>query len=160
MTVHSAAELKRYPQKFDVVIFDPGKRTGLSFWLWEPGTCFTSRIADGLDALQAELDNLLGVSLKFLVVERYIPDRRAKRADLGEALQVIGMVKAVGRMSGTPVIEQMPGDRLMAAKWAEVKVPKGHMPDDMSAYLHGYFFMRQHHRIRQTPLERRANASR
>jgi len=146
--------LKSIMLPYDVVAFDPGKNTGISYWNWETGEHLRSIRTLGLELTQLYVGSIVKGPIKWMIIEKYIPNQQVKRADLGEALQVIGMVKGAGAAHNIPVVEQMPADRLIAAKWAEVRIPRGHMPDDLSAYLHGYYFMRTRQRI-QTPLEAR-----
>lgn len=63
-----------------------------------------------------------------------------------ETSQMIGALKyAARRMNNSEVIMQEPGAVLGAAKrWAPFKWPKGHLPDDKSAYCHlAYFGMKR-----------------
>lgn len=70
-----------------------------------------------------------------------------------DTIQVIGDLKGVARRQGIRIVEQRAQDRLIGAKWARVQVPKGHMPDEMSAYLHGYYYLRRNNLIKSKLLE-------
>lgn len=63
-----------------------------------------------------------------------------------ETSQMIGALKyAARRMNNSEVVVQEPGVVLGAAKrWAPFKWPKGHLPDDKSAYCHlAYWAMKR-----------------
>ena len=51
-------------------------------------------------------------------------------------------------------VEQQPDARLMGAKYAQYVVSKGHMADDISAWLHGVFYLKQIGQL-ETALERK-----
>lgn len=56
--------------------------------------------------------------------------------------QTIGALKyAAFRMNQSHVIMQEPGILTMGRKWCDFKIPKGHLPDDISAYIHGVHYM-------------------
>lgn len=59
-----------------------------------------------------------------------------------ETSQVIGALKyAAYRMNQSHVVTQEPGILAMGRKWCDFKVPQGHIPDDISAYIHGVHYM-------------------
>lgn len=59
-----------------------------------------------------------------------------------ETSQVIGALKyAAYRMNNSDVVMQEPAILAMGRKWCDFKVPKGHIPDDISAYIHGLHYM-------------------
>lgn len=59
-----------------------------------------------------------------------------------ETSQLIGTLKyAAYRMNRSPVVMQEPGILTMGRVWCDFKVPKGHIPDDISAYIHGAHYM-------------------
>lgn len=84
------------------------------------------------------------------VVENFRVDKEVRGAmfqwsDM-QTSQMIGALKyAARRMNNSPVTMQEPGVVLGAAKrWAPFKWPKGHLPDDKSAYCHlAYYAMKR-----------------
>ena len=59
-----------------------------------------------------------------------------------ETAQVIGTLRyAAHRMNQSDVVMQEPTILAMGRKWCDFKVPKGHIPDDISAYIHGLHYM-------------------
>jgi hypothetical protein len=54
----------------------------------------------------------------------------------------IGKVQMVAKWLGAKFTTQEPGNVLpMGRKWAPFKLPKGHIPDDKSAWIHGAHYM-------------------
>lgn len=84
------------------------------------------------------------------VIENFRVDSEVRGAvfqwDDMETSQMIGALKyAARRMNNSEVVVQEPGAVLGAAKrWAPFKWPKGHLPDDKSAYCHlAYWAMKR-----------------
>lgn len=68
-----------------------------------------------------------------------------------ETSQVIGALRyAAFRMNQSDVVMQEPGILAMGRKWCDFKVPKGHIPDDVSAYIHGLHYMMKYGLINST----------
>ncbi len=63
-------------------------------------------------------------------------------------VRVIGQITAWARRHKVELIEQPSDIKGTAAKWAGIKVPQGHMPDSIAAYLHGYYYL---HRLGVIP---------
>lgn len=64
----------------------------------------------------------------------------------GEALQIIGMIKAMAQLKGIPVIMQQPSIKPMAAKMAGLPYKKGKKGTHMfDAMLHGTYYWRKNH---------------
>ena len=139
------------------VSFDPGKRTGVTTWN-EKGECIKSSIF-----LQPSLDVFLEAlthisTIKTFIVEEYRVYSHMAEAHIGskiETAQVIGQIKSVARQMNVQVIEQAAIRLRIAAKWAQVKVPpKGqHIRDDVSSYLHGYYYLHKKGIIKAKVLE-------
>lgn len=76
------------------------------------------------------------------VVENFRIDSKVRGAvfqwsEMQTVRQIGALEYAAKRMNDSPVILQEPGVVLGAAKrWAPFKWPKGHLPDDKSAYCH------------------------
>lgn len=126
--------------------FDPGKRTGwAAFHFGNNDGCY----AKGIFSYEELTDfvNMLSdqVRIEAIVVEDYIirPGAGNRGHARGEAMRVIGQLEGAAARLGCSLIKQRPEVRLVAAKWAGYKVPRGHMPDDMSAELHGIYYLRQ-----------------
>jgi len=137
---------------------DPGTHCGLAIFNAENGQLIECEkieygpLIDRLDAIQTN-------QVTRFVVEEFISRGRVTQGSRNEASQVIGAITLVARRLGVAVVKQNPSDRLIGAKWTQVKVPKGHMPDDMSAYLHGSFYLIKNN-IKPTALERSRNGNR
>ena len=141
-----------------VLAVDPGKRNGIALF---------EDIKDG--QLKANLimtvDQLIDYvnsddfdsNLSVIVVEDYIIGPKGNQGSHGEAIQVIGILRAFAAKLSIPFVRQPPENRLIAAKWAGEHVRKSHMPDDQSARLHGIFYLRKQGKY-TTILERKTRA--
>jgi len=134
--------------------FDPGKRTGVAIFTWDGeyvshGVRIYTDVGEYLDRIERAY---------VIVYEGWRTRPGGKTAgSTEEASQVIGQIKNRARQLDLPqsrIIEQQPAILPIAAKWAGFNMPKGHLPDDESAWLHGYYCLRQHGRVR-TSLELR-----
>jgi hypothetical protein len=140
-----------------LLAFDPGKRTGIAIFDFHTGE-LNSKFVCGYDELTTFVNCLSG-NIAAIVVEDYIirPGVGNRGHARGEAMRVIGQLEAASYRLSCRLVKQRPEVRLIAAKWSGTKVPKGHMPDDMSAELHGIYYLRQQGKY-TTVLEReRAN---
>lgn len=125
------------------VAFDPGKTTGVAVWD-ESGKAILVGCELNEDDLDNYLDNLVPETVKLFIIEEYriyssVPHIGSKV----ETVQVIGQLKAYARKHNIKTIE-VPADRKeIAAKWAQVSLPKGktHLPDWKAAYLIGYYYL-------------------
>lgn len=124
-----------------ILAVDPGKRNGV---------CIVEDVHNGkiiLNNIQT-VDELIKLTnepqdeLSAIVVEDYIINGSKNNGSRGEAIQVIGILRALASRQNIPFIRQQPEKRLIAAKWAGESVRKGHMPDDQSARLHAIFYLR------------------
>jgi hypothetical protein len=59
-------------------------------------------------------------------------------------------IKATAAGNGHELILQEPSILAMGKKWCDYKLPKGHIPDDKSAYIHGVYYMMKAGLIRTT----------
>lgn len=141
-----------------LLAFDPGKSTGVAIFTWPTGELKikTSMPYDKLTAFIADIP----INVAAIVVEDYIirPGVGNRGHARGEAMRVIGQLEAASYRLGCTLVKQRPEVRLIAAKWSGIKVPKGHMPDDMSAELHGIYYLRQQGKY-TTALERERHAN-
>lgn len=133
--------------------FDPGKNTGLAIFDWDTGE-LKLRTEMSYDRLTEFLSDI-PINVGAIVVEDYIirPGVGNRGHARGEAMRVIGQLESVAYRIGCTLVKQRPEVRLLAAKWAGYSVRKGHMPDDISAWLHGIYYLRQQGKY-ATALER------
>ena len=90
-----------------------------------------------------------------LVVEDYIGRPGAKNGGQHfDASEVIGGLRLLANQTNTLIVRQRAVDVLkVAALHAGYKLPKGHLPDQDSAYLHGYYRLEQLGILRAKPLD-------
>ena len=81
----------------------------------------------------------------FFVVENFRMDSQVRGAVFQwselETSQMIGRVKLCAEWMEAPVFMQEPAILAIRKKDAPFSIPKGHLPDDKSAFLHGAHFM-------------------
>lgn len=81
------------------------------------------------------------------VIENFRVDEKVRGARFQwsemKTIRMIGALEyAARRMNKSPVILQEPGPVLSGARnWAPFRWPKGHLPDDKSAYCHAAYYM-------------------
>lgn len=125
---------------------DPGQTVGVATWHEDGSFIHKSKMQEPV--FEVFLQGLLAPGypnevIKF-IIEEYRVYGSKSTAHIGSKIptaQCIGKVKMVASMLNVPVIEQPATKLRVAAKWAGVKVPGGHIPDDISAYLHGYYYL-------------------
>lgn len=129
----------------EVWAIDPGKRNGFAKWNWETGVYLGTTILSFEDVLDrlAQADNLHSI-----VIESFRSRGAITRGSSNEASQVIGAADSACRRLAIPLVRQQPGNRFLAAKWAGIVLdPRKHTKDDISAYLHGFFYMHQQGKV-------------
>lgn len=140
------------------ISIDPGKSVGIATWdengnLLGNGKMQEKDFEAFLQGLtQKDYPNEI---VAFIVEEYRIYGHKAQ-AHIGSKVgtaQCIGKIKMIARMINTPVVEQPATFLKITAKWAGVKLPKGHVPDALSAYLHGYHYLHQQGIIEARVLE-------
>jgi hypothetical protein len=110
-----------------------------------------------LSDLPTLLATLSGYPVFTIVCEGFRLFRRLADRQSGStipAAQGIGIVKGYCAIEKVHYVEQQPDARLMGAKYAQYVVRKGHMADDISAWLHGVFYLKQIGQL-ETVLERK-----
>lgn len=137
---------------------DPGKHCGLSVFDWVSGTHLKSIKLEDYVLLNMLTQEANIGRIECIVIEDFISRGGITRGSRNEASQIIGAVKLSARGNSISVIRQEPGVRTTAAKWAGVRVPKGHMPDEMSSYLHGVYYLRKQGKFK-TVLERKMKSN-
>lgn len=135
-----------------ILVVDPGKRNGIALFRDELDGKLEINTVMSVDEVIDWL-NQISVGLSAIVCEDYIIAPGKNSGSKGEAMQVIGILKMTAARLRVPFILQRPEQRLMAAKWAGERIPRGHMPDKQSARLHGIFYMRRQKKF-TTVLER------
>lgn len=137
------------------VSFDPGVTTGVATWDEEGNLLRNIGVQQaGLDALLYGFEQIN--TIKVFVVEEYRVYASKAVAHIGskvETAQVIGQISATARRMGIEVVMQPATILNIAMMWAQVKKPKGHLPDDVSAYLHGYYYLHRKGIIKAKVLE-------
>lgn len=141
------------------VSVDPGETVGLATWD-EQGKLIHKSKMPRVDfemflwALIEDKNN--GNEVITFIVEKYLVYGSKAIAHVGRANpteQVIGMIDMIARRLGVPVVKQPATILRVAAKWAGVRIPSGHIPDQISAYLHGYYYLHQKNIIPARVLE-------
>lgn len=130
------------------VSVDPGQTVGLATWDSDGKLIHKSKMprVDFEKYLWGLVEPNYPHKIKRFIVEKYVVYGQKATAHIGKANpteQVIGMVDMVARRLGAPVTKQPATILRISAKWAGVKVPGGHIPDEISAYLHGYYYLHQ-----------------
>lgn len=112
------------------------------------------------DELDQFLMNLREVqdTLKVIIVESYrvfshkLEAHRNKKMGTSEC---IGRIKFAARLLGATVVEQPSSILSIAQKWSGTKMPSNHdQSHQVSAYLHGYYFLHRRGIIQARVLER------
>lgn len=132
------------------ISFDPGKRTGVATWN-DKGECRgkTEYLEDDLIfflrfQLKACRNSDYGKP-KAVIYETFQvrPDKAKSFAgSVHEEIQVIGMIKLFAAELEVPLVASSPNNLRVTAMWSGTKIPaKGHIPNPVSAYLHGYHYL-------------------
>ena len=126
-----------------ILAVDPGKRNGIALFEDVKDGALSINCIMTVDQLIEYVNNDdFDSRLSAIVVEDYIIGPKGNQGSRGEAIQVIGILRAFAAKLRIPFIRQPPEKRLLAAKWAGEHVRKSHMPDDQSARLHGIYYLR------------------
>lgn len=142
--------------------FDPGLRTGIAGWNESGVTTLVHKTVHGDIALDEFLDTLEEDPPDVFIIEEYVVYGSNLKANVGSKVhtaQVIGSLKSWARRHKVIVVEQRSDIKGIAAKWSGTVIPKGHMPDWMAAYLHGYYYLHRLGVIKPRVLERKSDKS-
>lgn len=131
--------------------FDPGKRTGVASWN-DKGDCKgkTEYLQDDLIfflrfQMKCARDYSTWGKPKAIIYEPFKvrPDKASSfGGSVHEEIQVIGMIKLFAAELEVPLVVSSPNNLKIAAMWSGTKIPaKGHIPNPISAYLHGYHYL-------------------
>lgn len=150
--------LKGSGEGIKFVAFDPGLRTGIAAWNAHAVIQIIHKTVHGDVALDEFLDTLEEHPVGVFIIEEYRVYGSNLGANVGTKVhtaQVIGSLKSWARRHGVAIVEQRADIKGVAAKWSGTQIPKGHMPDWMAAFLHGYYYLHQIGLIKPRVLERR-----
>ena len=124
------------------VAFDPGHNTGIAAWC-DPteNPIVFGHEADfqGVIHFLSKLELQMNLPVVIVIEEYRVWDDKKGSKEL--TIQVIGAIKGWCLKHEIPLVEQRPTVRRTASAWSGVPWPKGHMPDWMSAFLHGYYYL-------------------
>jgi hypothetical protein len=128
----------------NVLSVDPGEKVGVC--LWSDGVELFRRIVH-LEKLPLFLMEHTDTVLSTIVYEDYIG--YAAQSHNGRqtgsrfvAAQAIGMLKMFAIPRNIELVRQPSGILRIAAMHSGTKIPaKGHIPDEVSAYLHGFYYL-------------------
>lgn len=138
--------------------FDPGLRTGIAGWNEFGVITLIHKTVHGDEALDAFLDTLDADPPDIFIIEEYRVYGSNLGANVGSKVhtaQVIGSLKSWARRRNVIVVEQRADIKGTAAKWSGTVIPRGHMPDWMAAFLHGYYYLHNIGVIKPRVLERK-----
>lgn len=129
-----------------VLAVDPGKRNGASLWTLE-GVCLWSAIMsfDELDDWLRAEEHVVEI-----VYETYRVDHRASRlkGSTNDASQTIGMLRSYAKRKHIDIFRQQNSILGVAALHMGIKLPRGHISDDLAAKLHGWYHLEDRHGFR------------
>lgn len=130
----------------EVWSIDPGERIGFACW-GEDGSFRYKRVITESELFEMLADEVIWKhEVATYVVEQWAFDPgRTGRGDKMKSSQVIGAIRfaayAAPLSPGAEVVFQDPGILRIAALHSGTSVPKvGHIKDDVSAYLHGFYY--------------------
>lgn len=142
------------------VAFDPGETTGIVGWdnpLDVPPPVVKESNQEKVDKfLQGQEDHPPEV---FIFEEyRVFNNEYNHQGSKVYTIQVIGQIKAFARRHKILLVEQRREYRKTGLLWAGITIPKGHMPNWMSAYGHGYYYLRKNNLVPSRVLQERGPA--
>lgn len=121
-----------------ILSVDPGQHVGYSVWTAE---------GKELDRGVVEFDEFLSMLAEWedtitkIIYEdwRLLFRQVQQTGSKMEASQVVGALKLMRALFDIELVVQSPSILPVSALHAGVKLPKGHTPDDLAAYLHGHY---------------------
>lgn len=139
-----------------VLSVDPGDSTGLALWEQSGELLWTKKMPLEDFILWAELSRY-ELPLSVVVCEDFTLRPRGGRnlnakGNKLKASQGIGIAKTLAHGHGAKLVMQQPGILRMAELHARVP-HKSHQPDDVSAYLHGYYYFETQGILSPKPLD-------
>lgn len=121
---------------------DPGKNIGFARWS-EAGTLLETGIwtfDEMVEYLDREQRGISWIVYEDFIMYAHMANGRQTGSRF-EASQAIGAIRSIAKRAKIKLTRQAAGILTVSALHAGVKVPKGHMPDDMSAMLHGHYYL-------------------
>lgn len=130
-----------------IIAVDPGKRTGIAI------------LKFGGELVRKQVIPFEDISSYWAALGREFPDgtihavvcesfrlyARLSTQQHGSSMetsQVVGMARGYSALHGINFVEQQPDARNFGAKFVQYKLGRGHTPDDISAWLHGIFYLK------------------
>lgn len=120
---------------------DPGDHVGYA--LWDGGECYENLRVTRSEFMQM-LANGYFEGVDKVVAEDFALFRGRAQKQVGSKMPaslVLGALELWCRQHGIWLTKQHSGILSMASKHANRPLPEGHCPDDLSAYLHGYYYL-------------------
>lgn len=122
--------------------FDPGKKTGVVTWSAEAKPLMVNELNEEeldefLDMIESHPDSPIMFIYEIYVVYGGMAIHHIGKEVLTE--QVIGSIRRTARRIKAEIVKVPATNKKIAALWSGTKIPKGHMPDWMAAYLVGYW---------------------
>lgn len=120
---------------------DPGDRVGYA--LWDDGECYENAVVTRSQFMEM-LTNGYFEGTDRVVAEDFALFRGRAQKQVGSKMPaslVLGALELWCRQRGIWLTKQHSGILSIAAKHANRPLPAGHCPDDLSAYLHGYYYL-------------------
>lgn len=120
---------------------DPGDHVGYA--LWEDWECYENGVMYRGDFLQTIADGHFD-GVTDIVAEDFRLFKKRAAQQVGSrmpASYVLGALELFARQKGLWLTKQEPSILSTAALHAGIKMPAGHCPDDLSAYLHGGYYL-------------------
>jgi hypothetical protein len=133
---------------------DPGLRNGYA--IMGPGGSLEAKGSILLEDLPEFLSQLPG-EFTVAVVEDFKLFRSKAIQQSGKTMQAseaIGILTGWAKTHSVRLVRQPPEAYHLGAKYVQYKLPRGHTPDDISAWLHGIYYLKSINQL-TTPLERR-----
>ncbi|SRR6266498_4990 len=124
--------------------WDPGgstkrRTTGLCYWDQEANVLDLKII--GQKEFDYEIEHIPN-TVKTFILEEYVPRRISHIGNRLLTAQLIGDIKGYARRHDIQIVEQPSTILSIAAMWAQVNLKSNkHLPDYISAYLHGYYYL-------------------
>lgn len=120
---------------------DPGDNVGYA--LWDGGDCYENEIVSRKQFMQWLVDGYFE-GADNVVAEDYTLFRGRAQKQVGSKMPaslVLGALELWCMQHGIWLKKQHSGILSIASMHANRALPQGHCPDDLSAYLHGYYYL-------------------
>jgi len=138
------APKREKPPKVDYILaLDPGgARCGYALYEHEYGAKDSVLIRSGIVTYESLTDFLQTMTYTTQVVcESYIIRPGLNHGSSGKTIKAIGQIEMWAKSLGIPLALQRPDILVIAHKITGIPKPKGHLPDDKSAILHGAYWL-------------------